>query len=925
MSSFAFVRPAIACVITGAALYVTRGVLDQTVTTAGVVRFAMLPPWQALLGLICLVALVLVGIDHLNAPRGTTAERRPQLGELVWPLFGLVILIVPFLPVLPDRWPVFQAVAGPLGAVIWLSVAGLQLWTLWQGNLIMPRWLERWTLWRVTIAIWIATASLGVIAGARLTGTPLFPSGDEPHYLVMAQSLWRDGDLKIENNHARGDYKEYFQSELEPHYLTRGADAEIYSIHPVGLAVLMAPVYGAGGYQAVVLVLILMAATAAAMAWWWTMGTVNTAGAATFAWAAIACSAPFLFNTFTVYPEIPAALAVMVALVTTVRTSPLGGGIGRWLAVGVACACLPWLSTKYAPMSAALVLVAGLRLKSEPASLLRNPKAWAVAGPFAVSLIGWLSFFYLIWGIPLPTAPYGALVQTSPLNLLFGAPGLFFDQEYGLLAFAPVYVLAATGLYQMWRAGGETKRVAMEIALVFGALLVTVGAFRIWWGGTAAPARPLASGLLLLAVPIAMAFRSAPAGSARRAGQHLLLWISVGIAITLAVAQDGFLISNGRDGTSSLLEFWSPRWALWTLAPSFILHPAPLAWAQTLWWIAVAGGAGWVLSRQRTATPGMAALIAVATLAVALLIVSATFPLLPAGAPMPEVDLGARSRLATLDGFDARVRPAAVMFDPLRKIPAAAVLPEVRLGVKPMQRTDPQPIRVIHNGRFSLPAGTYGIDVTFGDQVPSQPSSLSLQVGRAGPPLQTWSLQPKAGETWHTSLWLALDAGFVGFRGPQEMERAIASITITPTAVVDVGARPRVNEVLSAAAYGDVMCYFHHEHMYPEPNGFWTIGRSSADVTVAVPPARTTPVVLRIHSGSQANNATITTFGWRRQLALVPGQAADIELPVVTGGVIPLTIATDNGFSPRQFDPASNDLRFLGIWVEILEKAKQPS
>ena len=924
MSSFAFLWPTVACAITGAALYVTRGVLDQTVTPAGVVRFAMLPPWQALLGFTCLAALVLVGIDHLNAPRGTTTNRRPRLGELVLPLMALAILIVPFLPVVPDRWPVFQALAGPLGAVLWLSVAGLQLWTLWQSRLITPRWLERWTLWRVTAAIGIATASLAAIAGARLTGTPLFPSGDEPHYLVMAQSLWRDGDLKIENNHTRGDYREYFQGELEPHYLTRGADQEIYSIHPVGLPVLMAPVYAAGGYHAVVFMLILMGATAAAIAWWWTMGTVNTAGAATFAWAAIACSAPFLFNTFTVYPEIPAALAVMIALVTAVRTNPAHPGIARWLGVGLACACLPWLSTKYAPMSVALVLVAAMRLKSEPASLLRNPKVWAVAGPYALSLVGWFAFFYAIWGVPLPMAPYGALVQTSPLNLLFGVPGLFFDQEYGLLAVAPVYVLAATGLYHMWRAGGEPRRLAIEIAVVFGALVVTVGAFRIWWGGTSAPARPLASGLLLLAVPIATAFRAAPVGSARRAGQHLLLWISVGIAITLAVAQDGLLINNGRDGTSSLLEFWSPRWALWTLAPTFILHDAATAWMHSLWWLAVAGGAGWWLSRQRTTKPGLAALIAVATLAVALLIVSATFPFLPAGAPMPRVDLGARSRLATLDGFDARVRPAAVIFDPLRKVNASTLLAEVRLAVTPMQRTDPQPIRVIHNGRFSLPAGTYGIDVTFGDQVPSQPTPFSLQVGRIGPPLQTWTLQPTAGETWHTTLWLALDASFVGFRGPVEMERAITSIVITPTAVVDVGQRPLVGEVRAAATYGGVMVYFHNEQMYPEPNGFWTIGHR-AEITVAVPPGHGTPVVLRIHGGPQTNHATISTFGWRRRLALVPGQAAEVALPVVASGVVPLTITTDSGFSPMEFDPTSRDPRLLGIWVEVLDKGKQPS
>jgi hypothetical protein len=154
------------------------------------------------------------------------------------------------------------------------------------------------------------------------------------------------------------------------------------------------------------------------------------------------------------------------------------------------------------------------------------------------------------------------------------------------------------------------------------------------------------------------------------------------------------------------------------------------------------------------------------------------------------------------------------------------------------------------------------------------------------------------------------------------MERAVTAITITPTAVVDAGARPHVGEVLSAATYADVMFYFHNEQMYPEPNGFWTVGERSAAVTLAVPAGRTSPVVLRMHSGGQANNATLDTFGWRRRFALVPGQAAEVELPVTAGGVIPLTIATDNGFSPKQFDPTSKDPRFLGIWVEVMDKAK---
>ena len=920
MSSFAFLWPMLACAVTGLALYVTRGVLDQTVTAGGVVRFAMLPPWQALLGFICLAALVLVGIDHLNRPRGTTTARRPRLRELVLPLFALIVLLLPYLPVLPDRWPALQALAGPLGAIVWLAVVALQGWVLWQSRLITARTVAGWPLSRITLAIAVASMLAAGFAAMRLTSTALFPAGDEPHYLVIAQSLWRDGDLKIENNHQRGDYREYYEPDLEPHYLTRGTDGEIYSIHPIGISVLLTPIYGIGGYRAVLAVLLLMAAITLAMAWRSTLATLNAAGAATFAWASIALTAPYLLNSFTVYPEIAAGLAVMVALVLTLRERPR---LGAWIAAGVAIGSLPWLSTKYAPMSAALLLIAIYRLRErEPASLLRNSKVWAVVGIYALSLAAWFAFFYAYWGTPLPMAPYGSMTQTSPLNLRAGAPGLLFDQEYGLLAFAPVYVLAATGLVHLWRAGGVLRQRAIEITVLFLALLATVGAFAIWWGGTSAPGRPIASGLPLLMLPIAAAFRAAPIGSPHRAAQHLLLWTSIGIAITLTVAEDGLLINNARDGTSALLAFWSPRWELWTLAPTFIGHPWTIAALHSLWWLAIAFAAAFVLGRAPATRAGTSALVAAGTLAAALLAVAMTLPLLPAEPPLPRVDLGARSRLTALDGFDARVRPASMLYDPLRRGAATAVVPQLTLGVRPLQRTDKQPVRVIHNGRFSLPAGTYRIDVQFNDRAGEGEWPLALQVGRVGPPLQSWTIQAQPRQLWTTTLWLPVNANFVGLRGPTEMERAIDSIAITPTDVVDAGARPIVPTVFSAASYNGVSLFFHDERMYPEPAGFWLLGRRTSQLTVAVPPNRTTPVVLRIHSGGKANVATFTTFDWERDYSLVPGQAAEVELPMVNGSVIPITVHVRDGFFPREIDPSSNDPRFLGFFVEVSTSAE---
>ena len=112
----------------------------------------------------------------------------------------------------------------------------------------------------------------------RFAGSGLFPGGDEPHYLVLAQSLWRDHDFKIENNHARGDTLEYYRLPLPPHYLERGRDGEIYSIHPVGLALVAAPIYAAGGYYGVVAFLVCCAAGAAAGLW---LAALRLTGSAT--------------------------------------------------------------------------------------------------------------------------------------------------------------------------------------------------------------------------------------------------------------------------------------------------------------------------------------------------------------------------------------------------------------------------------------------------------------------------------------------------------------------------------------------------------------------------------------------------------------------------------------------------------------------
>src|SRR5207244_13326866 len=58
----------------------------------------------------------------------------------------------------------------------------------------------------------------------------ILPGGDEPNYLLITQNLLKDGDLKIENNHASRAYSEYFRGNLALYYLRRGPTGQTDSV-----------------------------------------------------------------------------------------------------------------------------------------------------------------------------------------------------------------------------------------------------------------------------------------------------------------------------------------------------------------------------------------------------------------------------------------------------------------------------------------------------------------------------------------------------------------------------------------------------------------------------------------------------------------------------------------------------------------------
>jgi hypothetical protein len=178
------------------------------------------------------------------------------------PLYALAILVVPYLPWLPDVLPVLRVFAGPARYTVWLLVVAQVVWSALgagRGRRIVAR-VRGWSTVRLYATVFTVNFLIFGAAAILVAPTGLRPGGDEPHYLIITQSLIQDRDLQIENNHQQRDYRQYYQGVLEPHALARGVNGALYSVHPVGLSALVAPFFAIGGYPAVVLAMLLMAA-----------------------------------------------------------------------------------------------------------------------------------------------------------------------------------------------------------------------------------------------------------------------------------------------------------------------------------------------------------------------------------------------------------------------------------------------------------------------------------------------------------------------------------------------------------------------------------------------------------------------------------------------------------------------------------------
>lgn len=879
------------------------------------VRVALFASGRRLLLLSIVALLTGVALARACRRRWGSGGGPVEVTSAFAPLLLLWSWAIPFVPWLPDRAPVLLMLSGPTRWMIAIA-AGLATTLRAIGRARVVAWLKMSARLRQSLTyrptsqrslVFAASLALYLICGlynARTNG----PRGDEPHYLIITESLLRDGDLAIENNHRRGDFRAFFSGELKPDYLRRGKDGQIYSVHAPGLPAVLLPIHAAAGYDGVVVAVCLMAALAA-LAMFDVAKDVAGADAAVWTWLAVCLTVPMVPQAWLIFPETPAALLVAWAVLWAARREPVT--TRQWCLRGAALSALPWLHTKFVVLLPVTVLVLLARALKPVHQNRLSDVHWrrgaAFVAPIVASIVLWLLFFYGIYGVADPQAPYGRFARDNVAMrfVLHGIVGLLGDSKFGVLFYSPIYVVALSGAWLMLR-DRSTRILATMLVLTTILFVVATARFYMFWGGTSPPARFLVPVIPCVAPMLAVAIGRLN-GAGARAIRSLLLWISLAItAITLSTPQHEMLFSEPHGG-SRLLAWLQAGSPLASLAPMFT-EPNWMADLARLGICGIAGALAFVTAILTARLRGATVLrTAAAACAAFLLVIGLASARASKSVRELTVRRGAAALLSSLD--EGVLRPFDYSLPGTPGPDRLQALTTVRLDVR---RAEAQ--ATAEGAAF--PPGRYEAAVWFRGGEVVQNAHVVVAEGRSATIAATAG--PLSNPT-RLTFELPVAANRLAVRTPdRRLGATMTDASIVPISVAAASTRRDVPFWLveSIQDRTDAYVAYQDAYTYPEGGAFWTRGTRPARVQIV--PGGASHATLTVSTGPRRGTVRITIADVLRTVTTEPNDSRSVTFTLPSSlALVPLTVQSDGTFWPADHDRSSTDMRALGCHVAI--------
>ncbi len=347
--------------------------------------------------------------------------------------------------------------------------------------------------------------------GARVTA-------DEPQYLLTSLSLAEDADLDIADELRDERFLDFHEVRLNPQTIELNAAGQRLSPHDPLLPLLLAPGMAVAGWVGAKLVLAAIGASTAMVTLWTAVRRFGVSpSVAALTVGGFFVTPPLTSYSTQVYPEMAAALAVMVAVgaLTGRKTSAAltPTALAPTVLATISIVALPWLSVKYVPVAAvlAVALVGPPLLGDKHNNIARDlRRGILLCGALAAAGGIYLIVHQRIYGGWTVYAAGDHFVD-GEFEVVGADPdyigrsrrlvGLLIDREFGLIPWMPGFLLLPAALARLGRRRPSGWLLLVGLVMTGWAVATWVAlTMHGWWW----PGRQLVVVLPLAAVAIAM-------------------------------------------------------------------------------------------------------------------------------------------------------------------------------------------------------------------------------------------------------------------------------------------------------------------------------------------------------------------------------------------------------------------------------------
>ncbi len=370
-----------------------------------------------------------------------------------------------------------------------------------------------------------------------------FPTGDEPHYLVISQTLLKYHSLNVSLDYQHGDFHAFYPGPIRPHVVPN-MRGQLLPVQNIGAPVLwLLPFSLLGRLGAMLFISLVSVLIVYNMYKLMLLLGIKERYAFLVCAAYIVASPLYLYSHLTFVEPIGAFLCIAIAR----RLFQQKVTVRELLISSILLGILPWVHIRFALFE--IILFFPLLYKIYKQYKFKNVLSYvAYLAPVSILFAAIEIYNFIVWGTFNPAANQindkSVPFQVSPLK---GLVGTFFDQQYGLLMTFPLFLFLFIGIILAMKKQYRQYNVLM-IALSLPYLLI-VNSFSLWSGGWSPPARFILVLLPLYSFYIAFALeqmRSVPA--------YLTFAVTVGYGFfynlrTLTVSSFGFNGETGRNST----------------------------------------------------------------------------------------------------------------------------------------------------------------------------------------------------------------------------------------------------------------------------------------------------------------------------------------------------------------------------------------